>query len=371
MTDRVHSLDAMRLVAVVSVVLIHTDPFQGLGAAGNAVNFGIKTTARFAVPFFFLASGYFFAAKTADRDPREYLSRRAVSIGSLYAFGLALAAPAFLGGRVASDTAAGRPLLAAVGTRVAEFLDPVELLYYGTSVSEILWFLPALLVSLALVAAFATTERTTAALVAVAACLHAVGLLGTSYTMFVDVPFEVRDGLFFGFFYVSLGYAVARSDRTPSRELSPILLGLVGCFAVLQLAEFALLGYPLRGEAFGSYVFAPSYGIFTAFLALSIFLFLLSRPTLGAGTPLPSWGAYAVGIYVVHPVVLAAVRGVREALAASGPASVAAAFWHLGATPATVLGALALYLLADRLRIVQIGGSHFPGAPLLSSRRSR
>ena len=370
MTDRVHSLDAMRVVAVVFVVLIHTDPFQGIGAAGNAVNFGIKTTARFAVPFFFLASGYFFAAKTADRGPREYLSRRIVSIGSLYAFGLALAAPAFLGGRVAGDAAAGRPPVAALGARVAEFLDPVELLYYGTSVSEVLWFLPALLVSLALVAGFATVGRTTA-LVAVATCLHVVGLLGTSYTMFVDVPFEVRDGLFFGFFYVSLGYAVARRDWTPSRELSPALLGLVGCFAVLQIVEFTLLGYPLRGEPFGSYVFAPSYGVTTAFLALSIFLFLLSRPTLGSGTPLPSWGVYAVGIYVVHPVVLAAVRGVRDALAASGADAGAAAFWHLGATPVTVLGAVAVYLLADRLRIVEIGGSHFPGAPLLASRRSK
>jgi len=367
MADRVRSLDAMRIVAVVFVVLIHTDPLQGVGAAGNAVNFGIKTTARFAVPFFFVTSGYFFAVKTTDRDPRAYLTRRAVTIGSLYAFGLALAAPAFLGGRVASDAADGRSLGSAVAARAAEFLDPVELLYYGTSVSEVLWFLPALLVALALVAGFAAVGAPRAALPA-AVPFHVVGLLGTSYAPLVGVPFEVRDGLFFGFFYVSLGYAIARRGWRPAPERSGTLLALVGGFAALQLAEFALLGYLLRGAAFGSYVFAPSYGVATAGLTLSVFLFLLSRPSLGADTPLPSWGAYAVGIYVTHPVVLAAVRGVRDALAASGHETGAAVFWHLGATPSVLLGALGLYLLAHRLRIVEIGGTHFPGAPLLRSR---
>lgn len=370
MVDRVHSIDAMRIVAVVFVVLIHTDPFQGLGTAGNAVNFGIKTTARFAVPFFFLTSGYFFALKVADRDPRAYLTRRAVALGSLYAFGLCLAAPAFLGGRLVTHAAAGRPPVDAAVTSLAEFLDPIELLYYGTSVSDILWFLPALCFSLAFVAAVTAVGRAEF-LVPIALCFHLVGLLGTSYTMVVDVPFEVRDGLFFGFFYTSLGYTVGRRNWVPPRTRSRTLLALVACFAVLQLVEFHLLGYPLSGERFGAYVFAPSYGIATAFLTLSLFLFLLSRPDLGADTPLPAWGVYAVGIYVVHPVVLAAVEGIRDGMAASGHELGAAVFWHLGATPATLLGALALYRLAHRLRIVEIGGTHFPGAPLLSSRRSR
>lgn len=370
MAERVHSVDAMRIVAVVFVVLIHTDPFQGLGTTGNAVNFGIKTTARFAVPFFFVASGYFFARKAADRDPREYLARRAVALGSVYAFGLVLAVPAFLGGRMARDATAGRSIVDTASGELPAFFDPVEFLYYGTSVSEVLWFLPALLFSLAFVAAFAVAGRTDLAL-PVALCFHLVGLLGTSYTMVVDVPFEVRDGLFFGFFYVSLGYTVGRRGWTPARDRSRALLGLVACFAVLQLVEFSMLGYPLRGEPFGSYVFAPSYGVSTALLTVSLFLFLLSRPRLGADTPLPSWGVYAVGIYVVHPVVLEAVRALRDALTAAGYGVGAEVFWHLGATPATLLGALALYRLAHRLRIVEIGGTHLPGAPLLSSRRSR
>lgn len=49
----------------------------------------------------------------------------------------------------------------------------------------------------------------------VSASLHAIGLLGASYTMVIDIPFETRDALFFGFFYTSLGYWIASSDWQP------------------------------------------------------------------------------------------------------------------------------------------------------------
>jgi len=55
MADRIYSIDAMRIVAMVFIVMIHTDPFVGLSATGNMATFVIKTTARFAVPFFFMS----------------------------------------------------------------------------------------------------------------------------------------------------------------------------------------------------------------------------------------------------------------------------------------------------------------------------
>ncbi|WP_460559938.1 acyltransferase [Halorubrum pallidum] len=364
MSNRIHSVDAMRIVAVVFVVMIHTDPFQGLGTVGNAVNFGIKSISRFAVPFFFLTSGYFFAKQTAERDVRECVLRRAGTLGSLYVFGLALAAPTFLVGRSAVAAAGGESVGPTVGSALREFGDPVELLYYGTSVSEVLWFIPALFVSLFLVAAFASAGLKRYA-PPVALAFHVVGILGTSYGAYVHVPFEVRDALFFGFFYASLGYAVAERGLEPSRERSRPLLVLTCVFAALHLLEFALLGYPLRGEPFGSYVFPPSYGFATVPWTLALFLFLLSRPSLGANTPLPSWGTYAVGVYVVHPAVLAAVNAIADGLGSAGYAIDATVGWHLLTTPATVLGALACYLLADRLGIVVIGGDHLPGRPLI------
>ena len=63
MAKRIYSIDTMRIIAMVFVVLIHTEPFEGMGRYGNLANFLIDSSARFAVPFFFLTSGYFFAYK--------------------------------------------------------------------------------------------------------------------------------------------------------------------------------------------------------------------------------------------------------------------------------------------------------------------
>ncbi|MFW6321228.1 MAG: acyltransferase, partial [Halohasta sp.] len=369
MGERIYSLDAMRIVAMVFIVLIHTDPFQDLTAYGNMLNFGIKTTARFAVPFFFVTSGFLFARKIADREPTAYVKRRLASISSYYVFGLALAAPVFFVGFVGREVIDGRPFGPAAVETIAGFLSPVELFYYGTSVSRILWFLPALAVSFLLVYAFVAIEKPGYAL-PVAAAFHVVGLLGTNYTMFVEVPFEIRDGLFFGFFYTSLGYAIYARDWQPSADRSRRLLALTGVFALAQLGEFYVLGYPLKGEPFGSYVYAPSYGITTVLLTTSLFLYLLSRPTLGRGTPLPAWGTYAVGIYVTHPVVFGMLRAGRELLEAGGYPIQETLVWHLLSTPATFFGALALYLAADRLGVIEIGGTHWPGAAWLRAIRS-
>ncbi len=359
----------MRIIAIVFVVLIHTDPFQGINTYGNVINFGTKTISRFAVPFFFITSGYFFALKTSNRDSATYLTKRAFKLVSLYLFGLVLVVPTFLGGKLAEAELSGRSPHATATSSVIEFLDPVELVYYGTSVSEILWFLPALLFSLLFVHLVTAIGKPSYVL-PVAVCFHLVGLLGSTYTMFVDVPFEIRDAIFFGFFYTSLGYTIYTRAWEPSKEKSRSLFGLVVLFAVLQFVEFYALGYPLRGELFGSYVYAPSYGISTALLSASLFLFILSRPTLFADTPLPEWGTYAVGIYVTHPTVFAILRAFRETLESMGHTIDSKIVWHLVLTPATLLGALAVYLLAHRLRLIEIGGSHFPGEPWLRNRRS-
>lgn len=369
MTGRIHSIDAMRIIAIVFVVVIHTDPFQGVTQYGNMLNFGTKAVSRFAVPFFFITSGYFFALKTAHRDPTSYLIRRIARLTSLYLFGLSLTVPTFFGIRMAGVAHSGRSFRSTVVGSLVEYLDPVELLYYGTSVSEILWFLPALVFSLLFVYLLSSLGKPKYVL-PVALCLHAVGLLGGTYVTFVDVPFQVRDALFFGFFYTSLGYTVRTRSGEPSAEHSRLLFGFVLLFAVSQFVEFYVLGYPLRGEPFGSYVFAPSYGISTALLSTSLFLYLLSRPTLFAETPLPAWGTYAVGIYVTHPAVFAILRLLRGALESAVHAIDSVIVWHLVSTPATILGALGVYLLAHKLRLIEINGSHLPGEPWVRTRRS-
>ena len=365
MADRLHSIDAMRIVAMGFVVMIHTDPFQGLSTAGTAITFGIKTTGRFAVPFFFLASGYFFAVKTAGGDPAGYVRARARALVSLYVFGLVLAAPTFLAGRLVRAALEDRSLATTATESLVEFTDPVALLYYGTSVTTILWFLPALLGAFLLVSLFVRAGRTDVML-PVAAAFHLVGLaVGTYLVLEPPVDLQIRDALFFGFFYTALGYTIRARRWEPSAARGRLLAGLVGLFAVAQLAEFYLLGYPLRDEPFGASLYAPEYGVTTALLTTTLFLLLLARPQLGVDTPLPSWGRYAAGIYVVHPAVFALIRAGRDVVEAMGYPISETIIWHLLLTPTLFVASWLGYLAADRLRVIEIGGTHWPGGPWL------
>ncbi|MFC4544345.1 acyltransferase [Halosolutus amylolyticus] len=352
MSDRIHSVDSMRIIAMAFVVMIHTDPFRGLGVYGNMVNFTIDSTARFAVPFFFVTSGYLFARKTADRDPTAYLVKQATTIASLYAFGLALAAPVFLAGTVTRDGGENSDLVGSSLSELVRFLSPLELLYYGNSVSVILWFLPALAFSLTLVYCFVRADKT-AYVVPVSLCFHAIGLLGASYTMFVDVPFEVRDALFFGFFYTSLGYYVGSRDWRPKPDRSGVYLGATALFAALHVGERYVLGYVIAGETFANGVYTASYTIGTALVSISLFAFLLSRPALGKGTPVPTWGRYAVGIYVTHPTVLFLLERTEEILHAMGYEIGTTLLWHLALTPATFFGALLVYVAARKSGVIR------------------
>lgn len=370
MGERIYSIDSMRIIAMLFVVSIHTDPFRGIGAYGNMINFLIESTGRFVVPFFFVTSGYFFARKTARRDPTDYFVDRAATIASYYAFGLLLAVPVFLTGAVVRAGAEGRDVASTALRELIAYTSPLDLLYYGDSVSEILWFLPALLFSFALVYLFVRADKT-AYLLPVSLGLHVVGLLGASYTMFVDVPFEIRDALFFGFFYTSLGYVVYSSDWRPRPERSGWYLGATVLFGALHVAERYVLGYVVTGESVGQSVYTSSYTIGTALFTIALFAFLLSRPDLGKFTPLPSWGTYAVGIYVTHPAVLFVLERTAEALSLMGHEFRNTLLWHLTLTPATFFGALLVYLAAHRVGAIEIGGTHLPRVSRIRNHGSR
>lgn len=75
------SIDVAKLVCALAVVVIHTQPLKGLWDAGNF--FLVQGLARLAVPFFFVASGYFFA-KGLKGDAAGAVSRLKKSLVRLF-----------------------------------------------------------------------------------------------------------------------------------------------------------------------------------------------------------------------------------------------------------------------------------------------
>lgn len=344
---RIHSIDATRAVAMGFIVAIHANTLRGLGTAGDAAYFLIDATGRFAVPFFFLTAGYLYARKQAESDAGDYAWTYCKRVGSIYAGALLLYGPLVLLVAAGGAVQAGSDVRAAVLASAAEALSPAGLLYYGDSVLLVLWFLPALVLSIGLVYAFVELglERY---LLPVALGLHVVGILGET-GLLVDVPVETRDAAFFGFFFTSVGYRLRSSGWSPSRDRSSLYLALAGALAVANLGERYLLGYVLTGATLTQGIYVPDYTVASALFSIACFVFVLSRPELGRSTVLSTIGRYAVYVYVLHPLILFGLVGVGRASATIGSDPVPTLVWHLVVFPVSYLGALGLYVGARRV----------------------
>ena len=362
MDRRYYSIDALRTVAIVSVILIHTRPFYGwAGSIGYTADFAIDTFSRFAVPFFFIVSGYLFAAKIRETSVVEYYPRYAKRIVAIYVLGTLLALPVAIVQDLGQAILLDEPFVSSIGG----LLSPLGLLYYGDSVSTPLWFLTALLYSVTLVAVFEYYGKTRL-LVPLSACLYLVGILGQLPTPLV--PIETRDALFYGLFCVVLGVGI--QHRTDGRDVghSRLWLGLFGLFSLAHIGSRYLIGYvygPFTGLAGEMYTAQFTY--LTVFPALFLLLFALSAPDWGDSSVLSRLGKYSLGVYIVHPPLVGLVHAFMAGIDALYSIDLTSYLaWHLAFTPLVFVISVGIYVLLGSVGIVD-RFYRFEGKPASSS----
>lgn len=291
------SVDTFRVLAIAGVVAIHTTPVLDITARSGGV-FAlsivlINQAARFAVPFFFTMSGYFWGLKVrAGADVRVTSLRIMSRLLLLYViWSLIYLLPYQLS--AAAQSGILGPLRLSYWNALRLVAHPELLLFEGTHVH--LWFLMALMWAIALTGVFVASGRVVS-LVVLAVALYVFGTLAYAYsaTPFgVSIPFVTRDGPFFGTVFFVTGYGL--SALAPRREwLGWGALLLAGGF-VLELAEdFGLWRlyhvYPLNEYVFGTY-----------FMGLGTAVMALSDHPLGRWRALARLGPATLGIYLVNP----------------------------------------------------------------------
>jgi surface polysaccharide O-acyltransferase-like enzyme len=85
---RIESIDAMRVLAMLAVIQIHSTWYSKVNVTSLDLATIADQLARFAVPFFFVISGYLWASRasvTGDYWPRSVVTSRRVLI--IFAFG--------------------------------------------------------------------------------------------------------------------------------------------------------------------------------------------------------------------------------------------------------------------------------------------
>lgn len=289
------SVDTFRAIAIVFVIAIHTTPFENIGSPlGSVLDFAtlVNQTARFAVPFFFVISGYFWASKVSDK--RALLSssiemiRRILIIFSFWS--LVYLLPTNI---VEAHRLGALGPIKVTYWKISGLLDhPLLALLEGSSPH--LWFLISLATSVAISAAFLHFDAPRA-LVLFAVVLYAVGLAGKAYAgspIGFSVDFNFRNGPFFSLLLFVTGYLL--QQRGPDRSW------------VVKGAALTILGITAHGAEI-SYLhhwwgatLAQDYVAGTYFLGVGVAMLAISNPSLTDIPILAPMGPLVLGIYASH-----------------------------------------------------------------------
>lgn len=292
-------MDLLRVVALAAVVAIHSMPFESstarIGPDWNLATV-VNQLCRFAVPYFFVISGFFWAGKIEKQQgvwpPTLKTARRILFLFAAWSVIYVLVV------NPVAELAHGPfgPLLRMWSNLKSALYHPVDTLFEGTAIH--LWFLMALLWCLFLGAALVSCGLT-ALLVPLGIALYAIGLLGKPYAdspFGIQVDFNFRNGPFFGLLFFVTGFVLhKRGPRESWFYLGWLLVGIGGA---LHFAELWAI------HRWWGTTLMQDYLIGTYFAGLGVSMVALARPG-GKALPLVSLlGPLALGAYVSHYVFI-------------------------------------------------------------------
>lgn len=294
--QRIASIDAFRSIAIMAVVVIHTQPFWAERfTLGEWPALIINQTARFAVPFFFIISGFFVAKGITPVRPARVVvrkqARRIAIILLFWSLAYLVLIPDFMA------IFSTHSVVRSVYWNFQGLLQhPLQLAHQSTRVH--LWFLVAMLECLL----FAMLWR---------AWLPKIGA-GWWILPFYSI------GMIIGpYSHSSIGEVL--HPWLPNFPWTEISLFMIGWWLQMSRLSYsfawaigiALAGFALHfmEAAYIHYLYGmPMMGqdmVFgTPLWAAGIVMALLARPGLFESTWLERMGKYTLGIYAIHLAVI-------------------------------------------------------------------
>jgi len=275
---RNYTIDAFRLLGAFSVILIHTT------GTGDTAARTILQTMHWAVAFFFMASGYFFALQYSKAGLSAFGKTLLNLIGIFIVVNVAFALFNIAKGSLRSAFS------------VYTFIS------YGLSFH--LWFINTLIgtyVAWWLLFRFGLKSL----LIPIAILLYGYNLLTEAYPLLIKLKFALFAGNAVGFPLMTIGYNLAQNQHKLklSAKLG-IIIAIVGY--LLQFAEIAAINNHYNVNILGYHL-----GVSTRIYALGIFIFAIAY----AGEPgkLSEFGRkYSLPIYLYHPIVISILYNIGK-----------------------------------------------------------
>ncbi len=304
---KIASLELGRIVAIIAILLMHCQvamhyaEFNGEPWLGLIIN----QMSRFAVPLFFIISGYFIAEKL-QRAPLTTLktyARPLLRIWLIWSL-ISLLMPFnfsefFQQGYLHERLPYWDSLLA----------QPLNSLFEGGLVH--LWFIPGLVCAVAILAAcihFGLDK----AILPLALVLYIYGVLAGSYQQItgLEAPIFTRNGPFFSTLLVASGYLIRqyKFQLTFRPAVILALLGMTGHFAEATL----LKNHYQLPFSIHDFVFS------TVIWGVGVFLMLMAKPNWGRSPQLLNLAQSVLPFYILHLLVAIVMFNLAGSLQLNG-----------------------------------------------------
>ena len=285
---KIASLELGRIISMLAIVVLHSHIMLSGPLFNDTPWFGyiIDQLMRFAVPFFFITSGYLIAPKltqTPFRTLKNY-SLPLLKIWVIWSI-ICLLMP------FNWEVLATQGYLAERSGYWGWLMqNPLNTLLEGGLIH--LWFIPGLIFAVGIVA-LCVHYNLTRLLPLIAIILYVYGLAGGSYVKLTEIwtPFFTRNGPFFSTIMVWIGFEIRTRNFSLSFKAAT-MLALTGL--AIHFAEAVWLsGYDVPFNSHDFLLGTPIWG-------MGLFMLLLNKPHLGDHPLVYGLGDKVLGIYVAH-----------------------------------------------------------------------
>ncbi|WP_165313312.1 acyltransferase [Vibrio ziniensis] len=300
--NKIKSLEFGRTVAMLAIIGLHCQLFTTHTFYNDEpwLAYLFNQATRFAVPLFFLISGYLIQPKLS-KTPFETAKRYSLPLIRIWLVWsiLSLLMPF----NFAAVTENGY-LTERTGYWNYLLTNPLNSVLEGGLVH--LWFIPSLIMAVVIIA-WSVRWNLSKWMIPVAAVLYIYGVLAGGYSAVseLEAPFFTRNGPFFSTLMVVIGYVVRERSISCSAKTAS-LLALLGM--TVHFAE--AYGLHQYGQVFSN----NDYLFGTALWGVGTFLLLLAKPNWGSAVWIQSFADSVLGIYVSHLLVAVIVMNISGML---------------------------------------------------------
>ncbi|MEZ8781656.1 acyltransferase [Vibrio splendidus] len=291
-SQHIASIELSRVIAILAIIGLHGQMALTYWQIDEVpwIGYVLNQIARFAVPLFFLISGYLIQPKLAASPWETVINYSKPLLKVWLAWSIICLVMPFNLAKVEEFGYLGER----EGYWGFLMSTPLNSFLEGGLVH--LWFIPALVCAV-LIIALLIELKLNKLLLPIAIALYGYGVLAGSYATLtgLEAPFFTRNGPFFGTLMVTLGFLIRQNQWKVS---STKALGLLALGMLIHFAEAAWLttfdvGFNMNDFLFG-----------TALWGMGVFMWLLANPNMGNYAWVRAISNRMLGIYVSHLLII-------------------------------------------------------------------